>query len=280
MSISRYILFGLCGIQTGSSTDVPRRTRRANAGWPGIDGAASRYPVVPLVDRYLQFQYKSLAKKLSVARRNKKYECAYKGGGLVITADLATFELFKQAALYFNDNDPSSVVDNSKKNTTHLKEIQTIVASARVNGQQVDLASVNQIMAESIERVLLNGNLTQKRTINKQTEIAMTSNGDCVLISDDEIEATDIQRPSEVVTLLTVQEESLVLPTTSYPEKQDEGDIIITKGFVAVPINQLQAATEGRPIIKTRKNILHRNSNLIQHSQEDMEKLQFSERKT
>ena len=68
-------------LQTGSSTGVLRSTRRANAGWPGIDGSlqtpgSSSGRQVPAVSTQKVTEYdlrldKSLAKKLSAARGEK-----------------------------------------------------------------------------------------------------------------------------------------------------------------------------------------------------------------
>ncbi|KAH3864367.1 hypothetical protein DPMN_027384 [Dreissena polymorpha] len=65
-------------LQTGSSTGVLRSTRRANAGWPGIDGSLQTPSgrQVPAVSTQKVTEYdlrldKSLAKKLSAARLEK-----------------------------------------------------------------------------------------------------------------------------------------------------------------------------------------------------------------
>jgi carbonic anhydrase len=45
---------------------------------------------------------KALKKKLKATQRNRTLQYKYTGGGIVITADAASFELFKMAAIAYH----------------------------------------------------------------------------------------------------------------------------------------------------------------------------------
>ena len=70
---------------------------------------------------------KSLAKKLQAAKRKTNIECITKGGGLVITADAATYELLNESMLlYFRGK--SNTSDNINVSETYDKSGKNVVS--------------------------------------------------------------------------------------------------------------------------------------------------------
>ncbi|KAH3823508.1 hypothetical protein DPMN_125314 [Dreissena polymorpha] len=177
---------------------------------PGSTGSQT-VPAQKVTEYQLRMD-KSLAKKLSATRRTKHLEIEIKSGNFVIAADLATFELLKEAALYFYRNDTSvkcdtviqSTVDQKNSSVSyaikhkfytiniyattskfmvngqntqlfvgqHLSAIQNIVRHATVNGQPVNLNSVNQLLADSIQNALFNSSIATEQSSKAKTSVS------------------------------------------------------------------------------------------------------------
>ncbi|KAH3896695.1 hypothetical protein DPMN_020874 [Dreissena polymorpha] len=155
----------------------------------------------------------------------------------------------------------------------HLSAIQNIVRHATVNGQPVNLDSVNQLLAESIQSALLNSTIATEQSTsclacvgeNQQLNLAGEQSVDSNLqLQGNQLVSTDTD-------VIAIQDEKRALLKGSVTKV--EGDVILPEGFVAFPRNQLHAVMQGRPILKSRSykppSNTQYNTNIISAQQEN-----------
>lgn len=102
---------------------------------------------------------KALKKKLDATKRQQNVLYEYTRGGLVITADAATFELLKIAANIYYENLPESLGKAYITQSTDSTQRNNVQTTIRVHEQEQPAYTVNLYLTSS--RILVNGkNLT------------------------------------------------------------------------------------------------------------------------
>lgn len=165
---------------------------------------------------------KALKKKLDATKRQQNVLYEYTKGGLVITADAATFELFKIAANIYNENLPESLGKAYITQSTDSTKCNNVQTTIRVHEQEQPAYTINLYLTSS--RILVNGKkltLFVERDITGIHDIihAATCNGNQINLNKlNNILAEQLQR---IIGTTTSMDELGKTPATKQHEIED-----------------------------------------------------------
>jgi len=105
---------------------------------------------------------KSLEKKLIAAKRIRNWTYEYTGGGIVVEADAATYELFKTVAIYYYNTYPSVNGKAHTTTTTDNTNQSVVQLTVRVSDQNSQNNGYTINMYHTTSKIMVNG-----KNINK-----------------------------------------------------------------------------------------------------------------